>query len=69
VPAIRTKKRHKSGHLARPTGVRCAHAIHIRIPSRSMHEVPAGWRLASGDPEMILADLRPDYSGDLEIGC
>jgi dihydrofolate reductase len=33
-----------------------------------MQEAPAGWRLTSGDPETILAELRRDFSGDLEIG-
>lgn len=37
------------------------------VVSRSMHAAPPGWRLTSGEPEAILADLRRDFSGDIEI--
>jgi dihydrofolate reductase len=38
------------------------------VVSSSMQEAPPGWRLTSGDPEMILEELRRDFSGDIEIG-
>jgi dihydrofolate reductase len=37
------------------------------VVSSSMHAAPPGWRLMSGDPEMILEDLREAFSGDIEI--
>ena len=37
------------------------------VVSRTLQAAPPGWRLASGDPEAILAELRRDVSGDVEI--
>ncbi len=37
------------------------------VVSKSMQEAPPTWRLLSGDPESILAELRRDFSGDIEI--
>lgn len=37
------------------------------VVSRSMQAPPPGWRLTSGEPETILAELRRDFSGDIEI--
>ena len=38
------------------------------LVSRSLHDAPPGWRHLSGDPAAILAQLRRDFSGDIEIG-
>lgn len=38
------------------------------VVSRSLQEAPPGWRLMSGEPEAILAELRRDFRGDIEIG-
>jgi dihydrofolate reductase len=38
------------------------------VVSNSMEEAPVPWRLTRGDPEHILAELRRDFSGDIEIG-
>lgn len=38
------------------------------VVSRTIQEAPAGWRLMSGEPDAILAELRCDFNGDLGIG-
>ena len=38
------------------------------VVSSSMEAAPPGWRLMRGDPAAMLAELRRDFSGDIEIG-
>jgi dihydrofolate reductase len=38
------------------------------VVSTSIETAPPGWRLTRGDPETILAELRQDFDGDIEIG-
>jgi dihydrofolate reductase len=38
------------------------------VVSSSMRKAPPGWRLMRGDPATMLAKLRRDVSGDIEIG-